>query len=238
MTIQIELAQGKGTIAALFVERGGSYWSLPDVDPWDEARDARLYDGPHPVVAHPPFQLSHIKLYSKLRGDKRKGRGDDVAGRVRSEKERLADKAYREANKDKINAKLAAWRAANPDKVKAIQRAYKQRNAARIAEVKRAWRKANPEKHRAANQRWQINRRMKKCDFDAMLEAQGGRCAICRTDKAFSGGGDGRRLAIDHCHSTGIVRGLLCGNCNRMLGLVKDDPEALRRAAAYLEASR
>lgn len=42
------------TIAALFVEAGGTYANLPGVDLWDEARDARLYDGPHPVVAHPP----------------------------------------------------------------------------------------------------------------------------------------------------------------------------------------
>lgn len=41
-------------IAALFVEKGGAYYGLPDVDPWDAARDARLYDGPWPVVAHPP----------------------------------------------------------------------------------------------------------------------------------------------------------------------------------------
>lgn len=43
-------------IAALYVETGGSYYGLPDVDPWDEARDARSYRGPHPVVAHPPCQ--------------------------------------------------------------------------------------------------------------------------------------------------------------------------------------
>ena len=43
-------------IAALYVERGGAYWDLPGVDPWDEMRDARLYAGPHPVVAHPPCQ--------------------------------------------------------------------------------------------------------------------------------------------------------------------------------------
>lgn len=41
-------------VAALFVETGGVYYGLPDVDPWDEQRDARLYAGPHPVVAHPP----------------------------------------------------------------------------------------------------------------------------------------------------------------------------------------
>ena len=41
-------------IAALYVERGGVYFGLPDVDPWDESRDARLYAGPWPIVAHPP----------------------------------------------------------------------------------------------------------------------------------------------------------------------------------------
>lgn len=44
-------------IAALFVETGGVYYGLPDVDPWDKERDARLYAGPWPVVAHPPCQL-------------------------------------------------------------------------------------------------------------------------------------------------------------------------------------
>ena len=43
-------------IAALYVETDGVYYNLPGVDPWDEQRDARLYDGPHPVVAHPPCQ--------------------------------------------------------------------------------------------------------------------------------------------------------------------------------------
>lgn len=41
-------------IAALYVDTGGAYYGLPEVDPWDEARDARRYDGPWPVVAHPP----------------------------------------------------------------------------------------------------------------------------------------------------------------------------------------
>lgn len=41
-------------IAALFVEKNGVYFGLPDVDPWDQSRDARNYNGPHPVVAHPP----------------------------------------------------------------------------------------------------------------------------------------------------------------------------------------
>lgn len=43
-------------VAALYVETGGCYFGLPDVDPWDERRDARLYEGPYPVIAHPPCQ--------------------------------------------------------------------------------------------------------------------------------------------------------------------------------------
>lgn len=43
-------------IAALYVETNGCYYGMTDVDPWDIVRDARLYEGPHPVVAHPPCQ--------------------------------------------------------------------------------------------------------------------------------------------------------------------------------------
>jgi hypothetical protein len=43
-------------VAALYVQNGGVYFGLPNVDPWDEERDARKYAGPHPVVAHPPCE--------------------------------------------------------------------------------------------------------------------------------------------------------------------------------------
>ena len=53
-------------IAALYVERDGCYWDVPGVDAWDEARDARRYTGPWPVVAHPPCQfwvnLAHVNF--------------------------------------------------------------------------------------------------------------------------------------------------------------------------------
>lgn len=45
------------TVAAIFVQPDGCYVGLDGIDPWPESRDARLYDGPHPVVAHPPCQL-------------------------------------------------------------------------------------------------------------------------------------------------------------------------------------
>lgn len=43
-------------VAALYVETDGGYFEMPGIEPWDEARDARLYAGPWPVVAHPPCQ--------------------------------------------------------------------------------------------------------------------------------------------------------------------------------------
>src|SRR5882724_6624369 len=53
-TVDGSAHKDRPVIAALYVQTGGVYYGLDDVDPWDEARDARLYDGPWPVVAHPP----------------------------------------------------------------------------------------------------------------------------------------------------------------------------------------
>lgn len=66
-------------------------------------------------------------------------------------------------------------------------------------------------------------------EYGEMFRAQRGVCAICSEVCA-----TGRNLAVDHCHATGEIRGLLCANCNRALGLLRDDPERLRRAIAYL----
>lgn len=71
-----------------------------------------------------------------------------------------------------------------------------------------------------------------------MFEKQNHRCALC--------GGAGFKMAdhhrvplvVDHCHATGKVRRLLCHNCNRALGLLKESPELIRAAADYIEAHR
>ena len=54
-------------------------------------------------------------------------------------------------------------------------------------------------------------------EFDEMLEAQGGECAICYVELERSGSRQhtAKTLCVDHCHTTGEVRGLLCANCNR-----------------------
>lgn len=66
-------------------------------------------------------------------------------------------------------------------------------------------------------------------DYELMLERQDGGCAIC-------GAGPGkRRLHVDHDHESEVVRALLCGDCNTGIGKFDENPELLRRAAAYLE---
>ena len=62
-------------------------------------------------------------------------------------------------------------------------------------------------------------------EHEALIEAQGGVCAICR---------DAPPEHIDHDHDSGAIRGVLCGPCNMGLGLFKDDPTRLGAAIAYL----
>jgi hypothetical protein len=127
-------------------------------------------------------------------------------------------------------------------------------------ERKKAWRAAHPETAHAAQQRaharargrfrppppygWQLG--LKRGEFAAMHEAQMGVCAICglpetlpsKVRKGPSASspptGEVQRLSIDHDHTTGIIRGLLCHRCNAGLGLFKDDSDRLQRAIQYL----
>lgn len=77
-------------------------------------------------------------------------------------------------------------------------------------------------------------------DYDSMWESQGGKCAICLQEETATVGRHSnpnatRLLAIDHCHSTGRVRGLLCYRCNVAIGLLHEKPERFARASQYLE---
>lgn len=74
-------------------------------------------------------------------------------------------------------------------------------------------------------------------DYDALLAKQDGRCAICRRTPAETGRrrNGAQRLAVDHNHETGEVRGLLCLDCNTALALFGDDADRLQTAIGYLQ---
>lgn len=65
-----------------------------------------------------------------------------------------------------------------------------------------------------------------------MLDAQGGKCAICGGTDSTSNRND--RMPVDHCHSTGRVRGILCTRCNRGIGMLGDNTAILTAAIEYL----
>lgn len=71
-------------------------------------------------------------------------------------------------------------------------------------------------------------------DYDKMLEEQGGKCKICGTETPRGMG----RFYVDHCHRTKKIRGLLCHNCNILLGNAKDGIKILTSAIQYLNESR
>lgn len=76
-------------------------------------------------------------------------------------------------------------------------------------------------------------------DYDRMYEEQGGVCKICGATEAGgrkTGRGKMEGFYVDHCHDTGKVRGLLCIQCNRALGLIGDNVGTLSRMIEYLES--
>ena len=91
------------------------------------------------------------------------------------------------------------------------------------------YKKNNPDKQHNCWLKW--NYGITKSQYDEMLVFQNGKCAICETDSCSTG----RKLAVDHDHKAGKIRGLLCQSCNTSLGKMKDSPYLLRKAADYLE---
>jgi len=99
-------------------------------------------------------------------------------------------------------------------------------------EKSRKFRLVNPELHKERIWQSKVHSYGLTLDqYHAIVERQGERCAVCRKVIAPMG----RDTHIDHDHTTGKVRGLLCSECNLGLGKFKDRPDVLRAAATYLE---
>lgn len=125
---------------------------------------------------------------------------------------------------------LQAFRARQNARVKA---SYK-RHPERVRAYKKLWRARNPEKYAAECARHQRRVQHRKYGFslemfNEMVFERAGLCDSCGRLPT-----DGRDLCVDHNHVNGKVRGLLCSDCNKALGFLKDDPDRAVRAAEYL----
>lgn len=106
-------------------------------------------------------------------------------------------------------------------------RVYGKENRARRNERLSRWRRENPRAARANDERKRLRKSygITPSEVAAMALAQSGKCALCEQEK---------RLVVDHCHSTGRVRGLLCHRCNTSLGWLEAHPSVFQRLAKYL----
>jgi hypothetical protein len=128
----------------------------------------------------------------------------------------LANRAERyRANPEPARARTKRWQAANPERYQARQREYLESGKKAIA---------NRNSHLKRKYGLTLEQ------YDAMLAAQGGVCAICHQPRP-----EERTLHVDHDHATGAIRGLLCFTCNNALGDFRDSSDLFHAASEYLD---
>lgn len=156
-------------------------------------------------------------------------------------------KRYRERHPERVQASLDKWKKNNPEGPAKAAKAWRERNPEKVQDQeqrrlsdpvkgpkKREQAKVHQQGYRKTNAREILSRKYQRKysitieQYEALFEIQGGRCSIC--DKPDLK----RRLAVDHCHETNRVRGLLCANCNNGLGRFKHNVKFLERAMFYL----
>jgi hypothetical protein len=116
-----------------------------------------------------------------------------------------------QANRDRVRR----WQLDNAERYRAKQRSYAESGR------KQLWDRKSHLKRKYG---------MTLEDYDQMLEAQAGVCAICGEARP-----EERTLHVDHDHETGVIRGLLCFRCNQAIGSLQEDHEIFQTAADYLD---
>jgi hypothetical protein len=133
------------------------------------------------------------------------------------DRKRLNYEKHYEKNKSQINANSRLYYKSNKDKIKQQQKQYNENNKEHLARQDKIY---------FLKRRYNLTIE----ELQTLYEKQNHKCAICHQTELDLG----RKLNVDHCHKTGKVRGLLCGSCNRALGLLQDRAEICLSAANYL----
>lgn len=136
---------------------------------------------------------------------------------------------HRTVCKDCCETQRRDYKATHPETIREQQR--RQNVRARGNGSRRAWYWKHRESRADLYCKWRYGFTL--VEYNAMFVAQGGVCAICGAERT-----DGKRLNIDHDHSTGRIRGLLCDRCNMVLGSIHDDCELLTNSIKYLQKGK
>lgn len=132
---------------------------------------------------------------------------------------REKNKLYREKNREILAKKQCSYRTVNNEKILERKRLFRTANKDKIKEYT-----ARTFKERRAYS-LRVKYGIDTAYFEALSAQQDHRCAICRKAK---------KLVVDHCHNKNSIRGLLCTECNKGIGLLGDDVDGLERALAYI----
>lgn len=144
-------------------------------------------------------------------------------------KEREKSKIYYTKNKKEINKKRSIYNKNNREKNNLRVKSYRERNKESYQLKVKKYRSENKDviKNKILKKKFNISLE----EYNTMLQNQNHKCNICKTEKTELG----RLLCVDHCHETGIIRGLLCDRCNRGIGVFKDNVILLTEAIKYIK---
>jgi len=167
---------------------------------------------------------------------------------------RAKARAKREAQPEEMKARARLYarkrREKNPERFREYEKAYREKNSDRMREIEKRYREAHREQLRAKHKAYYERHReeilakdrergrrthlqrtygITREKWNEIFEKQGKKCAICRTSKF------NREPHTDHCHGAGHIRGILCAECNLLIGQARNSPRVLRAAAKYIE---
>lgn len=146
---------------------------------------------------------------------------------TRKEQQRVYSRRYREKNPPDYKKE---WEKRNKEKLKV----WKDSNREKLRKWDSDWRnRLTPEEKKILNRR----KSLKRCygitleEYEELFQKQKGKCLICKRHQSeFK-----KNLFVDHCHTTDRVRGLLCSNCNFIIGLTGESITVLKQAIVYLK---
>lgn len=144
--------------------------------------------------------------------------------------------AYQEKRKQdpEVQLKAKLYRQSPEYRAKAYANSKKYRQSEKHKEWKKNYRSTPEQQLKRKNYEYKRKFGITFDDYQKLLENQNNVCAICKKEESFVLRGVKHSLAVDHCHNTGKIRGLLCRNCNQGLGLFHDNVEFLNEAIYYL----
>lgn len=192
-----------------------------------------------PVVAAEKARVRTLANYYNKRDDPEyKARRRAYAAKYRANNpEKL--KAYREKTKEIARARSRQWHEQNGQRPDVLERRRKYREAynarPEVKAAQKAYRDATKQEMHRYHYEWRLQRDycLELEDVARLAESQNHQCAICQ-DRLKWSDLDDEQFHVDHCHTTGKVRGLLCESCNLTVGKLRDRADLAIRLAEYL----